>query len=120
MEQNIQVLDEKDHVIYIDNWKESYSEINMLPTYTISEILYKLHEWICPTIDGKQFSGELKFIKDAPFYIFYYDLKTKDYDPFKFCIDQLEEWSEDFVTEFETPIESLAALLIQCHQKDIG
>ena len=88
-----------------------------LPTYTVSELLYKLHEWIYPTIDGKQFSGGLKFCKDAPFYMFYYALKTKDYDP------QLQqgEYNENYIyAEAEYPIESLAMLLIQCHKKDIG
>ena len=89
----------------------------VIPTYTVSELLYKLHEWIYPTIDGKKFSGGLKFCKDAPFYMFYYALKTKDYDP------QLQqgEYNEDYIyAEFEYPIESLASLLIQCHKKDIG
>ena len=43
-----------------------------LPTYTVSELLYKLHEWIYPIIDGKEYSGGLRMLKDAPFYIFYY------------------------------------------------
>lgn len=90
---------------------------DIIPTYTVSELLYKLHEWIYPTIDGKQFSGGLKFCKDAPFYMLYYALKTKDYDP------QLQqgEYNENYIyAEFEYPIESLASLLIQCHKKDIG
>lgn len=102
--------------------KGEYTEIlcmwdRIMPTYTVSELLYKLHEYIYPTIDGKQFSGGLKFCKDAPFYMFYYALKTKDYDP------QLQqgEYNENYIyAEFEYPIESLASLLIQCHTKDIG
>ena len=88
-----------------------------IPTYTVSELLYKLHEYIYPIIDGEEYSGGLKFCKDAPFYIFYYALKTKEYDP------QLQQgnYKEDYIyAEFEYPIESLASLLIQCHQKDIG
>lgn len=96
------------------NWEE------IIPTYTVSELLYKLHEWIYPTIDGKEFSGGLKMLKDAPCYIFYYDLKTKDYNPLKFSHDQPEEWDESFMGECETPIESLASLLLQCHTRDIG
>ena len=49
--------------------------------------------------------------------MFYYALKTKDYDP------QLQqgEYNENYIyAEFEYPIESLASLLIQCHKKDIG
>ena len=90
---------------------------NVIPTYTVSELLYKLHEYIYPIIDGEEYSGGLKFCKDAPFYIFYYALKTKEYDP------QLQQgnYKEDYIyAEFEYPIESLASLLIQCHQKDIG
>jgi hypothetical protein len=90
---------------------------DIIPTYTVSELLYKLHEYIYPIIDGEEYSGGLKFCKDAPFYIFYYALKTKEYDP------QLQQgnYKEDYIyAEFEYPIESLAALLIQCHQKDIG
>ena len=111
--------------IFIDlKTSENYVEIgkfqNCMPTYTVSELLYKLHEWIYPTIDGKEFSGGLKMLKDAPCYIFYYDLKTKDYNPLKFSHDQPEEWDESFMGECETPIESLASLLLQCHTRDIG
>ena len=92
-------------------------EFDTLPTYTVSELLYKLHEYIYPTIDGVEYSGGLKFCKDAPFYIFYYDLKAKDFGS-KFIQD---DYKEDYISaEFEYPIESLASLLIQCHQKDIG
>ena len=98
-----------------EDWLDKITD--NIPTYTVSELLYKLHEWIYPTIDGKQFSGGLKFCKDVPFYMFYYALKTKDYDP------QLQqgEYNENYIyAEFEYPIESLASLLIQCHKKDIG
>lgn len=91
-----------------------------IPTYTVSELLYKLHEWIYPTIDGKEFSGGLTFIKDAPFYMFYYKLHSKNYDPRKLSNEQPEEWDESFMGEGEYPIESLARLLIQCHKRDIG
>ena len=104
-------------VVCYNKPKDIVDDQKPVPTYTVSELLYKLHEWIYPTIDGKQFSGGLKFCKDAPFYMFYYALKTKDYDP------QLQqgEYNEDYIyAEFEYPIESLASLLIQCHKKDIG
>jgi hypothetical protein len=94
---------------------------DILPTYTVSELLYKLHEWIYPTIDGAEYSGGLKMIKDAPFYIFWYELKAKvpkHEDPDK---GMTIVTNEDYIyAEFEYPIESLASLLIQCHQKDIG
>ena len=84
------------------------------PTYTVSELLYKLHEWIYPTIDGKKYNGGLTMMKDAPFYMFYYKLRHDNgYLP--------DDINEDYIyAEFEYPIESLASLLIQCHKKDIG
>jgi len=98
-----------------------FTLIDKIPTYTVSELLYKLHEWIYPTIDGKEFSGGLTMLKDAPFYIFYYKLKSKGYDKSKPYDEQPKEWNEDYIyAEFEYPIESLASLLIQCHKKDIG
>ena len=108
-------LDNSDYVFQVNEWEEN-DFYKTMPTYTVSELLYKLHEWIYPTIDGKQFSGGLKFCKDAPFYIFYYALKTKDYVP-----DESGEYNEEYIyAEAEYPIESLAMLLIQCHKKDIG
>ena len=84
---------------------------SIVPTYTVSELLYKLHEWIYPKIDGEKYSGGLRFIKDAPFYIFYYHLENED----------KTKWNnEDFRAGFEYPIESLAGLLIQSHTKDMG
>ena len=53
------------------------------------------------------------FCKDAPFYIWYYDLKNKFTEEGKSVQDYI-------YAEAEYPIESLAMLLIQCHQKDIG
>lgn len=93
---------------------------NIVNTYTVSELLYKLHEWIYPTIDGKEFSGPLVFLKDAPFYMFYYRLRTKDYDKSLPSEKQTDKWNESFMGECETPIESLASLLLQCHTRDIG
>ena len=93
---------------------------NVIPTYTVSELLYKLHEYIYPTIDGIEYSGGLKFCKDAPFYIWYYALEgyipLKE-NPEKAVYDQKHEYVS---AEAEYPIESLASLLIQCHKKDIG
>ena len=95
---------------------------NIVPTYTVSELLYKLHEWIYPTIDGIEYSGGLKMIKDAPFYICWYDLGRNEK---RQTVDGDEtirvKGPENYIyAEFEYPIESLASLLIQCHKKDIG
>ena len=107
-------LGSKDFIYYLpsflaaedtdDEYDNSY-----LPTYTVSELLYKLHEWIFPTIGGKYYHGGLTMIKDAPFYMFYYHLRYNS------------DIKDDYIyAEFEYPIESLASLLIQCHKKDIG
>jgi hypothetical protein len=99
--------------------KGEYTEIlcmwdRIMPTYTVSELLYKLHEWIYPTIDGKEYNGGLTMMKDAPFYMFYYKLRHDNgYLP--------DDINEDYIyAESEYPIESLAMILIQCHKKDIG
>ena len=88
------------------NWKD------VLPTYTIAQLHFKLHEHIYPTIDGIEYSGGLRYVKDAPFYIFYYDLKDKEGNR---CPEH-----KGIFAEGETPIESLAYLLKQCHMKHTG
>jgi len=92
------------------DWTDEWVLHECCPTYTVSELLYKLHEYVYPTIDGIQYSGGLKFCKDAPFYMWYYDLTDEDF----------KENQEYLYAEAEYPIESLAMLLIQCHKKDIG
>ena len=58
-----------DYCFPYDTIKDSQiKSISIVPTYTPSELLYKLHEWIYPTINGKEYSGGLRFMKDAPFY----------------------------------------------------
>ena len=112
-----------DYCFPYDTIKDSQiKSISIVPTYTLSELLYKLHEWIYPTIDGVEFSGGLKMIKDAPFYICWYDLGRNEK---RQTVDGEEtvrvKGPEDYIyAEFEYPIESLASLLIQCHKKDIG
>ena len=101
----------RDKIFFIHMWglEDTESFTNKIPTYTVSELLYKLHEWIYPTIDGEEYSGGLKLFKDAPFYIAYYDLH------------EAKKATDSYIyAEFEYPIESLASLLIQCHKKDIG
>jgi len=100
---------DRDFIVYKEQ-VALYESLNPVPTYTTSELLYKLHEWIYPKIEGEKYSGGLKFCKDAPLYIFYYHLENED----------KTKWNEDFRAEFKYPIESLAGLLIQCHTKDIG
>lgn len=87
---------------------------NIVPTYTVSELLYKLHEYVYPEINGRKYSGGLRFLKDAPFYFWYYDLFYTDEEG-----ERVTD-NEYLYAEAEYPIESLAMLLIQCHKKDIG
>ena len=97
--------------------EDTESFVDKVPTYTVSELLYKLHEYVYPEIDGEKYSGRLSFCKDAPFYMWYYHLETKDYDPQLSMGNRNESY---LFAEAEYPIVSLASLLIQCHKKDIG
>jgi hypothetical protein len=109
------------------NWKnhaymyEEHLE-DVCPTYTVSELLYKLHEWINPTLeDGHKYCGGLRMIKDAPLYIFYYDLQRNSNGREPDRLGEKTVFNSHYIyAEFEYPIESLASLLIQCHKKDIG
>ena len=87
---------------------------DVISTYTVSELLYKLHEWIWPVVKGVHYQGGLDFIKDAPFYIFFYHLYI-----FK-NREKIYNNDEYLYAACEYPIESLASLLIQCHEKGIG
>ena len=111
------------HEVYLDKdfvvlgkprEEDAYKFNDIIPTYTISQLHFKLHEWIYPPIDGKEYYGGLSYYKDAPFYIFYYELKHTQEN------GEVLTDNEYFSAEGETPIESLAYLLIQCHKKDIG
>lgn len=83
-----------------DAWKanvvnpEYYEEV--IQTYTLAELLYKLPEWLIK--DG--YNG-LSFYKDAPFYAFYY--KNDD-----------GEKQEDSSFPIEYPIHSAFCLLVWC------
>lgn len=103
-----------DYVYLREDEHNNCYTINVIPTYTVSELLYKLHEGIYPTIDGKEYNGGLTMMKDAPFYMFYYKLRHDNgYLP--------DDINEDYIyAEAEYPIESLAMVLIQCHERDIG
>lgn len=108
-------IDKKDYIGYKEQIDKDYA-LNCVPTYTVSELLYKLHEYIYPKINEKEYSGGLRFIKDAPFYIWYYDLVVKNENK----EDRVDNKDDYIYAEAEYPIESLASLLIQCYKKDIG
>lgn len=101
----------EDYILY-GKVSDVSADHNPVPTYTIAQLHFKLHEHIYPTIDGIEYSGGLRYFKDAPFYVFYYDLKDKDYNE---CPE-----IKGIFAEGETPIESLAYLLKQCHIKHTG
>jgi hypothetical protein len=101
-------------VVCYNKVKDIVDDQRPVPTYTISELLFKLHEFITPTIDGVQYRGELDFIKDAPFYVFFYHIGRKENR------ETVYDNDEYLYGITESPIESLASLLIQCHKKDIG
>lgn len=103
---------DKDKTYWVDTSDHWVGRI--LPTYTVSELLYKLHEYVYPEINGRKYSGGLRFLKDAPFYFWYYDLFYTDEEG-----ERVTD-NEYLYAEAEYPIESLAMLLIQCHKKDIG
>ena len=118
LEAGVDMSDAKYRIVYSNgkdfittkDWTDEWVLHKCCPTYTVSELLYKLHEWIYPTIDGEEYSGGLQVFKDAPFYFAYYDLKNREG----------KEKAGEFYAEAEYPSESLAMLLIQCHKKDIG
>ena len=95
-------------IIEVEAFKKVW--VDVVPTYTVSELYYKLHEYIYLTIDGEEFSGGLHSLKDAPFYLAYYHLENKD----------KTKWNEDLFACFEFPIYSFAGLLIQCHRHGVG
>lgn len=102
-----------DFIYYKTDIKNNDYIIDSIPTYTLSELIYKVHEWINLTVDGIKYAGGLKFCKDAPFYIWYYDL---------ICIeDRVTLTKSNYISaQAEYPIESLAAFLIECHNKGVG
>ena len=103
--------DNKDYIATLADFFSIKGEVT--PTYTVSELLYKIHEYIYPTIEGKEYAGPLTFLKDAPFYIFYYILKHET--------DKSVFIDENYIyASSEYPIESLASLLIQYHEKGLG
>lgn len=102
-----------DYVVYIGYFKDikPVKSLMMVPTYSTADLMYKLQEWVYPVIDGHNHSGGLEFMKDAPFYFFYYNLRNIDTDE---C-DQT-----NFSAEHEFPIYALAGLLLQCMTKGVG
>lgn len=97
--------DTTDYVWYKDSVAHIY---NVCPTFTVSELLHKLQGYIYPTIEGTQYHGSLHLMKDVPYYPVYYML-----------MDDEGNKNTHLRADFESPIESLAALLILCHKHGI-
>lgn len=90
---------------YIDTIDKinKHSDNIITPTYTLSEILYKLSEFqVWQNKNGEDVSGLLSMCKDAPFYGFFYAERNNDKN---------EIGSE---TYSEYPLYAAANLLIYC------
>lgn len=93
-------------------WDDNVLFDNPVPTYTLSELLYKLNEWPYSkniencSRNGKEAelgsSGGLTFFKDAPFYGFFY-----------------KNWEDTQETYNEYPIYAAANLLLWCVKNKI-
>jgi hypothetical protein len=107
---------------------KDFSEVTVIPTYTIADMLYKIDEWPCDNSNDKPWKG-IGFFKDAPFYCFCYapklndDEKTGDPEEDKKLMDekfptyQGHHWIEPSAY---TPIESIARLLYICLKENYG
>lgn len=96
-ESGVEFLDSKYFIVddeFIATKDEIREGMNIFPTYTLSELLYKLPEYV-------QNYGGLTFWKDAPFY--------------GFCFKDKEE-THDFY--HECPIYSAARLLLYCAESE--
>ena len=82
--------------------------MDVVPTYTLAELLYKLNEY--PYIEEGKLSASLSFCKDAPFYIWYYPFKDENGT-------RVKGKTVEMISEY--PIESAARLLIYCAKNEI-
>ena len=94
----------KEYIEYKNDHSEEFNrDWKTIPTYTVSELLYKLHEWIVSK-DGVEQGGLIR---------------TQG----SLLNSLLSELSDDFCHysgyQDATYIKSLASLLIQCYKKDI-
>ena len=100
----------KYNLILAFTFVEGFKMTEVLPTYTVSELLYKLHEWEENNIGGRKCRGDVRLMPDAPYYMAFFHLVG----------DETVGIYNDMCGMSESPIEGLASLLIQCHKKDIG
>ena len=111
-EARIELIDSKYFIVEKDGEEfiATKDEINLpgeftfLPTYTLSELLYKLPEY------AEKYGG-LSFLKDAPFYLFYFRRPKETEDKKEYLIETYDEF----------PIIAAARLLIICAgKKELG
>lgn len=91
----------------------STGKVENVPTYTLSELLYKLNEYPCEKVEVKGEKVEMQgisFFKDAPFYCFGYMCEYKD---------GKKTMPDEYTECYEYPIESAAHLLIKCAKNGI-
>ncbi len=118
-------IDMKDAVWYYIKKDDSYyildkdeaKELNcseLIPTYTLADILYLLNEY--PFVDDS--GAPLGFIKDAPFYIWTYYFNNKSDDSLK--LPTFTNGKSYIEAEGETPLEAAARMLMMCKTNNIG
>lgn len=108
-ESGIELIDSKYFIIEKDGEEfiATKDEINLpgeftfLPTYTLSELLYKLPEY------AEEY-GSLSFLKEEPFYLFYFHRPEETEDNKEYLIETYDEF----------PIIAAAKLLIICSGKE--
>lgn len=107
------------------NWLEGLTKTEekqyeyICPTYTLSELLYKLNEYPCKeiTLTKGKYAGktirlcELTFFKDTPYYFYGYDIKFAGTNEIK----RLDEW----YCYSKYPVEAAAYLLLKCIENGI-
>lgn len=105
---------DKDEMKDITGWKALLDNNVFVPTYTLTDMLFKFPEDIIRESDKGDFHGFLGFLKDAPFYIwtYYNENENSQY--------QFENSRKFIEVEEETPILAAARLLIYLHKNNIG
>ena len=111
------IVDNDEYFIASKHEKEdmdlSYVQ-EVLPTYTIADILYKLNEY--PYVD--ECGASLGFIKDAPFYMWTYYFKNNVNDP-NIKLPRFTNGQTYLESLSDTPLESAACMLILCKENNI-
>ena len=100
------------YIVSKDELKDIGQDI-AFPTYTLSDILYILDEY--PYVDD--IGAPLRFVKDAPFYIWYYNFRLNNKHEGK--SHKFNDGTSCLEGESETPLEAAAILLLKCKNNTI-